>query len=212
MKEIYQGGDYPAAHVDASRRYFTEKFPDDIETSESFGDRKITPDFDITFGVTHSENFQVAAIAIDVHVLNDEAGLLEFAQSFDDKDVLVTCLLNAIDPIRDEFDELQDGDDELPKHFGLMLLAEARDFDSKDEELEFAEHIEDICFPIPMDKSGSLTAYLFTAVGYEDAESPISVGSMVFATGSTFGDNTGFPPYWSYAETVSVFSDDDEDE
>lgn len=183
MKEIYQGGDYPVAHVEASRRYFTEEFPDDTETSESFGDRKVTPDFDVTFGVTHSENFQVAAIAIDVHILNDEAGLLEFAQSLDDKDVLVTCLLNTIYPIRDYFDELQDGDEELPKHFGLMLLAERRDFDSKDEELEFAEHIEDICFPVPMNKNESLTAYLFTAAGYEDTESPISIGSMVFCYG-----------------------------
>jgi hypothetical protein len=208
MKELYRDADYPVAHVEASSRYFTEAFPDDVKANGSFGDRKITPDFDITFGITHSNNFQMAAIAIDVHVLNDEAGLLEFAQSLDDKDVLVTCLLNAIDPIRDYFEELQDGDDELPKHFGLMLLAEGRGFDSEDEELEFAEHIENICFPVPLDKDAPLTAYLFTTVGYKDTESEISVGSMVFATGSRFGDDSGFPPYWSYAETVSVFPDD----
>lgn len=212
MKELYVGGDYPVAHVEASKRYFADEFSEDVEASRSFGSRKITPDFDITFGVTHSEDFQVAAIAVDVSVLNDEAGLLEFAQSLDDKDVLITCLLNAIDPIRDYFEELQDGDDDLPKHFGLMLLAEGRGFDSDEEELEFAEHIENICFPVPVDKNAPLTVYLFTAVGYEDTESEISVGSMVFATGSTFGDDSGFPPYWSYAETVSVYPDKEDQE
>lgn len=212
MKEIYQGGNYSTAHVKASSHYFTDTFPDDIKASGSFGDRKVTPDFDVTFGITHSENFQLAAIAIDVHILNDEVGLLEFAQSLDDKDVLVTCLLNAIDPIRDYLKELKEGDDELPKHFGLKLLAKERGFDSEDEKLEFAEHVENICFPVPLDKNAPLTAYLFTAVGYKDTESEISVGSMVFATGSTFGDDSGFPPYWSYAETVSVYPDGEDND
>lgn len=190
--------------IEESTLYFEESYPDYLGRRSSFDDTRTSPDFRAVFGVTRSKSFDVATVALNAYIEKPDSGLLIFAGSLKKKEKFITCLMNTIDPFHEYFDELRRVEEEPLRNLKLRLRAEQREFETKKDQRKFTDQIENICYPVPIDRSIPITAYLFTTNTHFENEPTVSVGSMVFATGAEFGDESGFPPYWSYAEVIDT--------
>jgi hypothetical protein len=196
--------DQPAAHIAASQRYFSDHFGDEL--GRSFGWEGIVEDYEVVFGATVSQDFNLATLAMDVTRTGETDVLVTFPQSLEPEHVLLTCIKNAIDELWGQVDEYaEDGRESTAA--GFCLVASRRSSEDEEDD-QWVDHTEMCTVPIPIDRSRPVIAYLFTLAGIKQPEdSSLAVASIVFATGAALGNEEGMPPFWCYADTVS-FEDD----
>ncbi|MDB5169244.1 MAG: hypothetical protein JWO41_600 [Candidatus Saccharibacteria bacterium] len=202
--------DQPEGHIAASKRYFQDAFGDN-QPHQSFGWSGTVEDSQVAFGATVSQDYNNATIALDILRTGETDVLVVFPQSLEAHHVFLTCIKNAIDQMWEQLSEYSLEGDE-PNHAGFRLIAERRDSRDEDDE-QWVDHTEQCTWPIPIDRTQPVIAYLFTVVGVEKPDdSPLKVASIVFATGEELGNDSGFPPFWCYADGVHFTEDKIEDE
>jgi hypothetical protein len=188
----------------ASAEYFHEEFPE-AEGAITCGEAYSHEGADFTIGATMDRDFESGVVVVDAYLRNDEDPLLVFPESQESQELFMTCVKAALGEIFPDVIEDLQGKEGI-NAVGLRLYADKHELGTSPvDDADFLDNVEDSAYPIPVDRSRPVHAYLFSFMDAEGTEYEYrGVGAAVFATGMSLGNDIGIPPYWVISSPATL--------